>query len=403
MRVGILCFFHFLLYIKGMSKENESENSEITALPAKDVLPNKLYIIPIGGRPIFPGIFTPLMVNNNDDTRVVEEAYKNDGFIGIVMLKNDVETPSIADLHDVGTVARIIKKINLPDGGINVFVSTIQRFKIRKSLNASNPMVAAVEYLDDVEDNQFEIKALTRAIISEMKEISDNNPMFTEEMRLNMVNIDHPGKIADFVASILNIEKDEQQKVLEMLSVRERMNQVLIYIKKEEEILRVQKKIQTEINDKVEKNQRDYFLREELKSIQEELGIAGNSKANDYQKFKSKIESFHFTGEIQEALTAELEKFNLTDPHDPEYMSSRNYLELVCGLPWNDRPAESYSLDAAQKILDGVPFRPQAEAGREGIRPDPRRTSRRGQDERRPFDREGDAQALLPLQRRWRA
>ncbi len=336
-----------------MSRENESENSDILGLPAKDVLPSKLYIIPIGGRPIFPGIFTPLMVNNNDDTKVVEEAFKNDGYIGIVMLKNDVETPSIADLHNVGTVARIIKKINLPDGGINVFVSTIQRFKIRKSLNASNPMVAAVEYLDDIEDNQFEIKALTRAIVSEMKEISENNPMFTEEMRLNMVNIDHPGKIADFVASILNIEKDEQQKVLEMLNVRERMNQVLVYIKKEEEILRVQKKIQTEINDKVEKNQRDYFLREELKSIQEELGIAGNSKANDYQKFKAKIESFHFSGEIQEALTSELEKFNLTDPHDPEYMSSRNYLELVCSLPWNDRPVESYSLEEAKKILDG--------------------------------------------------
>ena len=163
-------------------------------------------------------------------------------YIGIVMLKDDAEKPSLADVHDVGTVARIIKKINLPDGGVNAFVSTIHRFKIRKTLNAASPMVAAVEYLDDVEDNTFEIKALTRAIVSEMKEISENNPMFTEEMRLNMVNIDHPGKIADFVASILNIDKDEQQQVLETLNVRERMNQVLVYIKKEEEILRVQKK-----------------------------------------------------------------------------------------------------------------------------------------------------------------
>ncbi|MCR5621319.1 MAG: endopeptidase La [Treponema sp.] len=336
-----------------MSRDNESDNGEFLRLPAKEELPNKLYIIPIGGRPIFPGIFTPLMINNTEDTKVVEEAFKGDQYIGIVMLKDDVDTPSISDLYSVGTVARIIKKINLPDGGVNVFVSTIQRFKIRKALNASGPMVAAVDYLEDIEDNPFEIKALTRAIVSEMKEISDNNPMFTEEMRLNMVNIDHPGKIADFVASILNIEKDEQQKVLEILNVRERMNQVLVYIKKEEEILRVQKKIQTEINDKVEKNQRDYFLREELKSIQEELGIASNSKTSDYQKFKAKIESFHFTGEIKEALEGELEKFNLTDPHDPDYMSSRNYLELVCALPWNDKPVESYSLEEAKKILDG--------------------------------------------------
>lgn len=321
-------------------------------LPAKEELPNKLYIIPIGGRPIFPGIFTPLMINNSDDTKVIEEAYKNDGYIGIVMLKDDAEKPSLADVHDVGTVARIIKKINLPDGGVNAFVSTIHRFKIRKALNASAPMVAAVEYLEDVEDNSFEIKALTRAIVSEMKEISENNPMFTEEMRLNMVNIDHPGKIADFVASILNIDKDEQQQVLETLNVRERMNQVLVYIKKEEEILRVQKKIQNEINDKVEKNQRDYFLREELKSIQEELGIAGDTKTSDFQKFKAKIDSFHFMGEIKEAVQNELEKFQLTDPHDPEYNASWSYLDLICSLPWNERPVESYSLSGAKEILD---------------------------------------------------
>ncbi len=337
-----------------MSKEKKSndKDDEVVGLPAKEVLPNKLYIIPIGGRPIFPGVFTPLMINNAEDTKVIEEAYKNDGYIGIVMLKNDTDKPVMADLHNIGTVARIIKKINLPDGGVNAFVSTIQRFKIRKSLNSSDPMVAAVEYLDDVEDNQFEIKALTRAIVSEMKEISENNPMFTEEMRLNMVNIDHAGKIADFVASILNIDKDEQQKVLETLNVRERMNQVLVYIKKEEEILRVQKKIQSEINSKVEKNQRDYFLREELKSIQEELGIASDSKTNDYQKFKAKINSFNFKGEIKETLDSELEKFQLTDPHDPEYMSSRNYLEVVCALPWNDIPSENYSLDEAKKILE---------------------------------------------------
>ncbi len=328
------------------------DSDDITTLPAKEELPNKLYIIPLGGRPIFPGIFTPLMINNDDDSKVIEDAYKNDGYIGITMLKNDVENPTIDDLYTVGTVARIIKKINLPDGGVNAFVSTIKRFKIRKTLSPANPIVAAVEYLEDIEDNAFEIKALTRAIISEMKEVSDNNPMFTEEMRLNMVNIDHPGKIADFVASILNIEREEQQKVLEMLNVRERMNQVLLHIKKEEEILRVQKKIQADINGKVEKNQRDYFLREELKSIQEELGIANDSKTSDYQKFKAKIDSFKFEGEIKEVTDSELEKFQLTDPHDPEYMSSRNYLDLICNLPWNDKPLESYSLQEAEQVLE---------------------------------------------------
>ena len=333
-------------------KSSKKAGSSHAQPPALEIMPPKLPIIPLGGRPIFPGIFTPLMVNSEEDTKVIEEAYSGNGYIGISMLKADDEKPTVLDLYKVGTVARIIKKINLPDGGVNVFVSTIQRFKIKKILSNESPMVAAVDYLEDEESDTFEVKAYTRALISEMKEISENNPMFSEEMRLNMVNIDNPGKIADFIASILNIDRTEQQKVLETLNVRERMQLVLKYIKKEQEIFRVQKKIQNELNEKVEKNQRDYFLREEMKAIQEELGIAGSSKTSDYQKFKSRIDSFNFEGEVRETVTAELEKFQMMDPHDPEYNQSRNYLETVCSLPWNEAPSEAYNLEDARTVLE---------------------------------------------------
>ena len=334
--------------------KDKTEQVEPENLPAEQQFPNKLFLIPIAGRPIFPGVFTPLMISNSnvEDAKVVEEAYEGDGFIGIVMLKDEVEKPSVNDLYKVGTVARIIKKINLPDGGVNVFVSTLQRFKIRKTLNSSGPMVAAVEYIEDEESETFEVKALTRALVSEMKEVSENNPLFSEEMRLNMVNIDHPGKIADFIASILNIDKTEQQKILETPNVRQRMEQVLVFIKKEQEILRVQKKIQNELNERVEKNQRNYFLREELKSIQEELGIASDSKSSDYKKFKEKIDSFKFEGEVKETVYNELEKFQLLDPHDSEYTQVRNYLDLVSSLPWNDEAFSDFNLNEAEKILE---------------------------------------------------
>ena len=161
--------------------------AEPNIVPVEQTLSNKLLLIPLMGRPIFPGIFTPLMINSPEDTKAIEESYNGDGLIGIVMMKNETDSPSVADLHSVGTVARIIKKINLPDGGVNVFISTIKRFKIRKVLNEKEPMAVIVDYLEDDEDqNVFEIKALTRALISEMKEISENNPLFSEEMRLNM-------------------------------------------------------------------------------------------------------------------------------------------------------------------------------------------------------------------------
>ncbi|MCR4953939.1 MAG: endopeptidase La [Treponema sp.] len=332
-----------------MKKNNSNENNII---PTEQLLPSKLVIIPLQGRPIFPGIFTPLMISASDDIHAIEEAYENDGFIGIVMLKNEVESPTVADLYRVGTAARVIKKVNLPDGGLNVFISTVKRFRIRKALHQSSPMAAAVEYLEEEEADSFEVKALTRALISEMKEVSENNPLFSEEMRLNMVNIDNPGKIADFIASILNVDRAEQQKILELTNVRQRMEQVLVFIKKEQELLRVQKKIQMEINDRVEKNQREYFLREELKSIQDELGETPDGNDTDYQKFKKKISELNFEGEIKETVESELSKLSMMEPNSSEWIVTRNYLELICQLPWRDTPSCDFNLSDAKKVLE---------------------------------------------------
>lgn len=327
--------------------------SETNIAPVDQLLPNKLFILPLSGRPIFPGVFMPVMVNNPDDVRSVEEAYSGSGFVGISLVKNETDgSPSIGDLYEVGTVARIVKKINLPDGGVNVFVSTLKRFKIRKTVNARFPMVAIVDYMEDEEDNGFELKALTRALLSEMKELSENNPLFTEEMRLNMVNIDHPGKIADFLASILNIDKTDQQRILETFNVRLRMEKVLVFIKKEQELLRVQKKIQNEINQNIEKSQREYFLREEMKAIQEELGITQDSRSSEYQKFKEKLDAFGFTGEIKETVDSELEKFSLMEPNSGEYIVTRNYLETIASLPWGEPEKEDYDIQSAREILD---------------------------------------------------
>jgi ATP-dependent Lon protease len=292
------------------------------------------------------------MIGNPVDVKVIDDAVAGDGLIGLVMLMNETETPAIGDLYKVGTAAKIVKKINLPDGGVNIFISTLKRFKVKKTLHAANPIVAAVEYLEDEEDDTSEVKALTRALISEMKQISENNPLFSEEMRLNMINIDHPGKIADFIASILNIEKVEQQRILEILNVRKRMEQVLVFIKKEQELLRIQKKIQKEINEKIEKSQRDYFLKEELKAIKGELGMTTDAKSSEYQRFKDKLDEFKFEGEIKETVEQELEKFSLMDPNSGEFIVTRNYLDVIVNLPWKDPEPEHFDLKLSKEILE---------------------------------------------------
>lgn len=321
-------------------------------IPIDQILPTKLPVITLIGRPIFPGIFTPIMIANQPDIQIVEQAITSDGMVGLV-LAVDENLPLNADnLFTVGTVAKIVKRINLPDGGINIFISTLKRFKIKKFLSKESPIIVAAAYLDDINDDTDEIKALTRALLGEMKQISENNPLFSEEMRLNMINIDHPGKIADFIASILNVDKKEQQKVLETMDVHDRMEKVLMYIKKEQELLRIQKKVQAEINEKIEKSQREYFLKEELKAIKQELGLPADAKSSEYQKFKARIEDFEFHGEIKEQVEQELEKFNLMDPSSSEYIVTRNWLDLVSSLPWRSELAIDFDMHEARGTLE---------------------------------------------------
>ena len=148
-------------------------------VPADQLLPNKLFIIPLVGKPIFPGIFTPMMIISNEDIATIEQIMATNNLIGLVMVStDDVDNTKGEDLARTGTVAKIIKKINLPDGGINIFISTVKRFRIKKILSSTNPISAAVEYLDDRQDDTVEVKALTRYLITEMKQLSENNPLF---------------------------------------------------------------------------------------------------------------------------------------------------------------------------------------------------------------------------------
>ena len=167
---------------------------------------------------------------------------------------------------------------------------------VKRVLQEAAPISVVVQYLEDENFDTPEVKALTRALISEMKQVAENNPLFSEEMRLSMVNIDHPGKIADFITSILNIDRAEQQKILEMTDVQARMEHVLIFIKKEQELLKIQKKIQEQLSEKISKSQREYFLKEELKAIKAELGMAVDAKTSEYQRFKDAVEKLALRG-----------------------------------------------------------------------------------------------------------
>lgn len=327
--------------------------AEQELMPVEQTLPRNLFILPLVGNPIFPGLFTPLVVESKEDIEIVNQALNHGGNIGLLLVKdeNKIDYES-ENMYRVGTVAKIIKRIKLPDGGMNIFISTLKRFQVKEFHTGGKFIVADVTYLEDIEDNPTELKAWTRQLINETKKLSRGNPLFTEEMRLNMVNIDQSGKMADFIASIINIERKGQQRILETLNVRRRMERVLVHIKKEQQVLQMQEQIQSRVNSKLEKNQREYFLREELKHIQQELGLTSDPRTAIFEKISKQISELHLEGEVAEAVQNELDKFQSLDPNSPEYSITRNYLETIAALPWNDSEPEDFTLESASKILE---------------------------------------------------
>lgn len=335
----------------------EEFKKDLKQLVVGDVnLPKNLFVLPLQGKPVFPGVFTPIFIVEGPDSQTVEQAMERDSYIAMVATKKTSEAVNADDLYSYGTVAKIMKKNKLPDGGYSIFVSTIKRFKIKKFISKAQPISATVEYIEDKNTGSKKVKALMRILVNEMKEVADSNPFFTDDMRINMLHVDNPGKITDFVSSILNLKKDELEMILETQDVEVRLEKLLVHVRKELELIRLQKKVVTELNETISKNQREHFLRAEMKAIQDELGSDLDGNLTEYQKFKNKIDEFHFEGEIKETVEGELEKLKLMDPNSSEYMVTRNYLNTITLLPWNAKESESKSIKEASEILESDHF-----------------------------------------------
>jgi ATP-dependent Lon protease len=327
--------------------------ADTSIVPTDQVLPVRLYLLPVTGRPFFPGALLPLVVSTPPDLALVEKSLETGGFLGLILTqREDAENPVADDLHRVGTAAKVLKRINLPQGGINLIVNTVKRFHVAKYLSKESPISAAVQYMDDTDYEGMEVQALTRALLVKMKEVAEANPLLGEHVRLDMVNIDQPGKLADFVTSILNAKRDDQQKILEATNVRHRMESVLVFIQQEHELLKLQKKIQDQINEKISKAQREYFLKEQLKAIKAELGMAVDAKSEDFKRFKDIYDGLALPEEAQEKMGQELEKFSLMDPNSSEFIVTRNYLDTVLTLPWKPPQSPEIDLAKARRILD---------------------------------------------------
>jgi len=325
----------------------------------EDTLPTEVFLIPLKSRPVFPGIITPLVIPPGRFVPSVEESLQRDRYLALVALrKDDSQEDSENNIFSVGVICRILKKINLPDGGVNILVNTIRRFRIEKIISSHPFLVASVSYPEEeLGTSKNIIKAMMRSLIILTKELAQNNPLFTEDMKLTMMNVDEPGKMADFVCSILNLEKEDYQSVIESFQIGERMEKVLLYLKKEIELITLQRKIQEQINEKIDKQQRQYFLREQLKAIQNELGLTNEKGIRKYEDLIIRLKNAEVQKDIITEVSREVEKFHFTDPNSPEYNISRNYLDILSNLPWENPPKRDIDIHKARKILDRDHYR----------------------------------------------
>ncbi|HCL55830.1 MAG TPA: endopeptidase La [Spirochaetia bacterium] len=322
-------------------------------------LPSILTIVPVFKNPIFPGIMVPIVVKTENNYPGLDHELRVNNFIGLLLVKgNDPDfTHEVRadDLYRIGTIAKILKRINLPDGNLNLLVNCLSRFEVSQFLEDQAPLKAVVSYVEEkVETSDLETKVLIKTITGQLEYLGKNNPLFMEQVKLSIHNAENAARIADFVASVLgDVEKSRQQEILEIFNVRKRLEKVAILLEEQINMMKVQERILNKINRKIEKQQREFFLREQMKAIKKELGMETDQKSRDIEKFQEKYKNLKIEEtEVKEAIETELDKISALEPQMPEYNVAFTYLNTILSLPWNTFAEEVHNLERAKKILD---------------------------------------------------
>jgi ATP-dependent Lon protease len=330
---------------------NVNSNDKVLAHTDK-VLPLTLPVIHLNNAPVLPGLVAPIILPQGPLVKAVEIAMSQTGHIALLMAKNDKQNPSIQDLYSVGVTAKILKKINMSDGGTSILLQGVKRFKVVQFIKDVPFVVVKIEYIEDVLVKDVELDALTRSTRAAVKSLSQNNPLFTEELRLAMINMPSAGMMADLITFTLGLEPDAAQKYLEVTDVKERFRMLLSFLKKEQDVSDLQSKISKQVNEKISTMQREYFLKEQMRVIKKELGLEQDEKSLDINKLKDKFKDCGIHEEGAKVVEEELDKLSMIPETSPEYSVTRNYIDWLVSLPWKKQSVDQLDIKKAKKILD---------------------------------------------------
>ncbi len=330
------------LFSIGEDDEDMDTNVEFSELP----------LLALKNTVLFPGIVIPITVGRDKSIKAINKAYDEERIIGVVSQRDSkVENPQISDLYEVGTLARIMKLLKMPDGTITAILQGYQRMSLDSIVKTDPFLVAEVAKIDDIpptDDREF--KALSASIRDLARQIIQLSPNIPSEAAVILKNIDNSSFLLNFIASNLGVKIDVKQSLLEINEMTKKAEVILEHMDSELQLLELRDQIENKVRGDLEKQQRDYFLNQQLKTIQEELGQGGSEQ--DVLELELRSKKKKWSKEVGETFAKEIKKLRRINPAVAEYSVTINYLELLLDLPWNEFTKDNFDLKKAEKVLD---------------------------------------------------
>ncbi|MBA5793714.1 endopeptidase La [Flavobacterium sp. xlx-214] len=333
-------------FIPLFSQDDENEMN-------KEQLPEDICILPLRNMVLFPGVVIPITAGRDKSIKLINDAIASDKTIGVVsQISEDVEVPGATDIYKFGTVAKILKTLKLPDGNITVILQGKKRFEITEVVQEEPYLKAKIKEVEEVkpEADDLEFNTIIESINETAQEIIRENPNIPSEAAFAIKNIESDSFLVNFVSSNLNLPASEKQTILEINNLKDRALETLRRMNMELQRLNLKNDIQTKVRVDLDQQQKEYFLHQQIKTIQEELG--GFSHEQEFEELRKKALDKKWDAKVKEHFDKELSKMQRMNPQVAEFSIQRNYLELLLELPWNEFTKDKFDLKNAKKILD---------------------------------------------------
>lgn len=319
----------------------------------KSGLPEELPILPIKNTVLFPGVVIPITVGRQKSVKLVRKAYKGDRIIGVIAQKKDsAEEPMPEDIYKIGTVAKIIKMLVLPDGNTTIIIQGKNRFEAEEFVQEDPFMMAKYKLIKEKfpDRNKKETKAVVQSLKDAASKILRLNPEIPQEAQIALDNIESPSFLTHFLSSNISADVEDKQKLLEINDGMKRATLLLEYMLKDVKVLELKHEIQSKVNIDIDQQQRDYYLRQQIKVLQDELGFDGPDQ--EIERLRAKGEKKKWPVEVKNHFNKELDKVSRLNPAAAEYPVSMNYVEFLIDLPWEEYTKDNFDLNRARKVLD---------------------------------------------------